>query len=146
MKKTRSSSDEKPKKRKPGGGRKADPEQTVVKDRLGVKDRQARKLRKQGVTLDNLESIEGARLAKVRVEIRVLKEKLAIMQREHVPAAKVREDAVSAFSVLRAEIGAQEVQLPPLLEGLTAKEMRTVLAGHGERMLKDLSERIEAIA
>jgi len=127
-------------------GRPADPELASIKDKLGVKTRQAIKLRNAGVNSENLETIESARLAKLQAEVAVLGEKLAILKREHVPAAKVREDSISAFSVLRQAIVGQEVQLPPLLEGLTAKEMRTVLAGHNERILKDLSERLAAIA
>lgn len=127
-------------------GRPRDPLAAAIEKNLGVKARQARALKKRGVTADNLKDIESARLAKLVKEVEVLGEKLAILKREHVPAAKVREDALSAFAVLRQAIVAQEIQLPPLLEGLPAKEMRTVLAGHGERMLKDLSERLAAIA
>lgn len=131
---------------KPKLGRPRDPVAASIVKHLGVKQRQARELKRRGVTAENLKDIESARLAKLVKEVEVLGEKLAILKREHVPAAKVREDALSAFAVLRQAIVAQEVQLPPLLEGLAAKEMRTVLAGHGERMLKDLSERLEAIA
>lgn len=134
------------KKASPRRGRPRDPELVAIEKTLGVKARQARALKKKGVTTDNLCDIESARLAKLRAEVEVLGEKLAILKREHVPAAKVREDALSAFAVLRQAIVGQEVQLPPLLEGLPAKEMRTVLAGHGERMLKDLSERLASIA
>jgi hypothetical protein len=132
--------------RRPGGGRKRDPHTANIQTRLGVKERQARNLKKRGVTAENLDTIESAKLAKLIVGIELDREKLAILQRAHIPAAKVREDGLAAFAVVRQAIVAQEVQLPPLLEGLTAKEMRTVIAGHGERMLKDLSERIAAIA
>lgn len=127
-------------------GRPRNAETDAIVSRLRVSKRTAERLAKSGVNLDNIETYEGARLAKLQFEIRMLEEKLAILRRENIPVAKVREDALSVFSILRAEIVAQEVRLPPLLEGLTAKEMRTVLAGHGERMLKDLSERITAIA
>lgn len=128
------------------GGRARKPSLDAIEKTLAVTRRHARRLEKRGVTVESLKTIEAARLHKLKREAEMLEEKIAIIRREHVSSAKVREDAISAFSILRAEIGAQEVRLPPLLEGLTAKEMRTVLAGHGERMLKDLSERITAIA
>lgn len=133
-------------KKRHGGGRARKPSLDAIEKKLGVTRRQARRLEKRGVKVEDLETIEAARLHKLKREAEMLEEKIAIIRREHVPAAKVREDALAAFSVLRQSIVAQEVQLPPLLEGLTAKEMRTVLAGHGERMLKDLSERLATIA
>lgn len=126
-------------------GRPEDPLLRQIEKGLGVKTRQAKALKKKGVTAENLKDIESARLAKVIKEVEVLTEKLAILKREHIPSARVREDSISAFSVLKSSIVSQEVQLPPLLEGLTAKEMRTVIAGHNERMLKDLCERLESI-
>jgi hypothetical protein len=133
---------EKPKNK---GGRPPDPLLKSIQKNLGVKERQAKTLKRRGVTVENLKDIESARLAKLVKEVEVLTEKLAILKREHIPAAKVREDSIAAFSILKATISSQEVQLPPLLEGLTAKEMRTVLAGHSERMLKDICERFESI-
>lgn len=133
-------------KKKKKVGRPRNKETDTIVSKIGVSKRTAERMVKRGINLDNIDTYDGARLAKVQVEIRVLEEKLSIMQKLHVPATQVREDALAAFAILRAEVGAQEVRLPPLLEGLTAKEMRTVLAGHSERMLKDLSERLEAIA
>jgi hypothetical protein len=135
----------KPRKRRPGGGRKPDPLTAQIRKRLNVKERQAKALKKRGVNEENLDTIESAKLAKLNVSIQLDREKLAILKRDHVSAAKVREDAIAAFSVLRQAITSQEVQLPPLLEGLSAKEMRTVIAGHNERMLKDLSDRLATI-
>jgi hypothetical protein len=135
----------KPAAKKRPRGRPADPLLPAIQKSLGVKARQAKALKKKGVTAENLKDIESARLAKLVKEVEVLTEKLAILKREHIPSAKVREDSIAAFSVLKSSIVSQEVQLPPLLEGLTAKEMRTVIAGHNERMLKDLCERLESI-
>lgn len=131
---------------KRGVGRPRNTVTDSIASKLNTSKRTAERMMKRGVKVDNLHDIESARLAKLVKEVEVLSEKLAILKRDHVPAAKVREDSIAAFSVLRQAIVSQEVQLPPLLEGLTAKEMRTVLAGHGERMLKDLSERLETIA
>ncbi len=101
---------------------------------------------KRGITEKNVNAVASARKEKIDVEVALQREKLAILKREYVSAVKVREDSLAAFAIVRQVIVGQEVQLPPLLEGLTAKEMRTVLAGHGERLLKDLSERLAAIA
>jgi hypothetical protein len=130
-------------KRKPGRPR--NPTTDAIAERLNVTKRQAERMAKRGINPEGLVDIESARLAKLQKEVEVLTEKLAILRRDHVPAAKVREDSIAAFSVLRQAITGQEVQLPPLLEGLSAKEMRTVIAGHGERMLKDLSDRLASI-
>jgi len=131
--------------KKRGRGRPRNPTTDAIAKKLNLTKRSAERMAKRGIDPSSLADIESARLAKLQKEVEVLTEKLAILRRDHVPAAKVREDAIAAFSILRQAITGQEVQLPPLLEGLNAKEMRTVIAGHGQRMLRDLSERIASI-
>lgn len=118
----------------------------TIAARLNTSKRTAERMVKRGITEKNVNAVASARKEKIDVEVALQREKLAILKREYVSAVKVREDSLAAFAIVRQVIVGQEVQLPPLLEGLTAKEMRTVLAGHGERLLKDLSERLAAIA
>lgn len=126
-------------------GRPRNAKTDAVSKRLGVTKRQAEKLVRRGVTTENLQDIESARLAKLKAEIEMLVEKLAILQRDHVSAAQVREDALRACSIFKAELASLEIQLPPLLEGLEAKKMRAVIGGHVGRILKELCERLATI-
>jgi len=127
-------------------GRPRNTEREALQKRLNISKRQANRMVKAGVTPEKADNIESARLNKLNLEAALLTEKLAILQRDHVPAAKVREDSIAAGSVFKAELSAMEINLPPLLEGLQAGEMRNVIAGYIGRVLKDLCDRIEAIA
>jgi len=131
---------------KRGKGRPRNIEREEIEKTLGVKKRQANSLLKSGVKPEEIGDIQGAKLRKLILESSVLEEKLAILKRDNIPAAKVRETALSACSVFKSEAMALEINLPPLLEGLHAGEMRTVISGHVQRLLKDLCERLESIS
>jgi hypothetical protein len=130
-------------KRRPGRPRNIEREQ--IEQTLGVKKRQANDLIKSGVTTEHVGDLQSAKLRKLILESSVLEEKLAILKRENIPAAKVRESALSACSIFKSEAMALEINLPPLLEGLHAGEMRTVISGHVQRLLKDVCDRLESI-
>lgn len=122
-----------------------DKETDEIASRLGVTKGQARRLRKKGVSGDNLSVLEQAKLEKILIETAKLEEQLAILKREHVSVGKVREDALRAGSVLKAELTALSGSLPPLLSGLTEPEMQPVIEEIVHKTLSDFVYAVERI-
>ncbi len=131
---------------KRGRGRPRNQKRETIEQKLGIKKRQANDLIKAGVTMEDVADIESAKLRKLNLEANVLAEKLAILRRDNIPAAKVREAALSAGAVFKTEAVSLEINLPPLLEGLNAGEMRTVIASHVQRLVNDVCERLESVS
>ena len=113
--------------------------------RFAVTKRQAERLIKQGVSPDNIETIEGAKLKKLRLEGEKLEEQLAILRKEHVPAARIKEEAHRIGAVLQAELRANEVILPPMLAGLSEPEIRQIVRDQNGKILKNFCESVESI-
>ena len=122
-----------------------DKETDEIAARLNVTKGQARRLRAKGVTEENLKPLEQAKLKKVIVETAKLEEQLAILKKEHVSVAQVREQALRAGSVLKAEITSLSGALPPLLSGLTEPEMQPVIEELAHKALSNFCHAVERI-
>lgn len=126
---------------KPKRGRKADPLLDNLQSKLNITRRQAARLKKSGVTEEEVDSVEAAKLRKLRLEGDKLEMQLAILRRDYFPKDKIYEHFLTAFTVFKSELLQFETTFPPMLSGLTAQEMKPKIRAAIESALNDLSRR-----
>jgi hypothetical protein len=122
-------------------GRKKSPDLDAIQTRLAVTRRHAARLKKGGVTENDVGSIEVAKLRRLTLECDKLEMQLKILSRDFVAVAKVREHFLAAFAGLRGELTQWESVLPPQLVGLDEKSMQPKIRALVDETLARLSEK-----
>ena len=133
-------------------GRPRNPSTDEMAKLKGVTKEQAERDQAQGHTVASSRALLEAKLKKAYVDIEnreiataKLREELAILKRENIPASQVREQALRAGAVLKAELLAFSGTLPPLLSGLVEQEMQPVIEDHVHRVLSNFCHAIQRI-
>lgn len=117
------------------------PKETIAQlaKRYGITARHLARLKKAGVDIHDERAVydfrnqhgrpdsvdyAAERAAKTRAERQLVEHKLDVLRRNHVPVSEVREDLLRIGSAIKAQMLRLEVDLPPVLEGLTAAQMQ----------------------
>ena len=108
---------------------------------LDVTRRRAKQLKASGVTMEDLDSLAGVKLKKLRLEGERIEMQLAILRKEHVPRQQVFEHFLKAFTAFRGEIMGLGPVLAPQLVGLNEAKIHVRLYAAHEAALNRLASR-----
>ena len=120
-------------------------ETEAIARQLEVTKRTAERLHAKGVNGKEAGIFHQRKLQKLEEEIKRLKIQNSILNKEYIAAAQVREDALRAGSVLKAEMMALSGTLPPLLSGLNEPQMQPVIEEIAHKALTNFCHAIERI-
>jgi hypothetical protein len=126
-------------------GRPRNSEKDSIAAQLQVTRRTADRIKAKGLDGKDVNILHQRKLQKLEEEIKRLKIQNSILNKEYVAAAQVREDALRAGSVLKAEMMALSGTLPPLLSGLNEPQMQPVIEEIAHKALTNFCHAIERI-
>jgi hypothetical protein len=121
-------------------------ETAAIAKAKGVTERQARTIKANGGTVETIQSLEEAKVYKMRLECQKLEHQVSLAQRKSIPMTEVKDLCVKIGSIISAEFASLSNDVPGLLEGLPAIQVRAKFKARGDLYLRTIKKAISELA